>query len=372
MVDGRSAGLDIPRQVFNISRQSRFPFPAEGVVLVGTVIQATCLWGYRELVHALGGHPSAFLTRFGIPPDADASEGEFVDYEAFAAMLETTADELDCPDFGLRLSRWHGLDVLGPVAVIVRNSETVLKAIDAVTKYLYVHSPAMSLDRTAWLDGPDAAFRFELSDAGLPDLVQCYELSMAVAVRILHVIGGPNAAPSSISFRHARHGSVEAYQILECPVIFGQSWCGFALSEELGARRIEGADPVARRLARRYLDSRYVPPSAPLRARVADLARSLLPTGQCSVEAIAAELAMQPRTLQRHLAAEGTRCQDVIDRERRGLTARYLANPNLQLSQIVGLVGYTEQSALNRSCRRWFDRTPRQYRAALRQPVAAP
>jgi AraC-like DNA-binding protein len=49
------------------------------------------------------------------------------------------------------------------------------------------------------------------------------------------------------------------------------------------------------------------------------------------------------------------------------LTTRYLNLPALQLSQIAGLLGYTEQSALNRSCRRWFGKTPREYRAQLVQ-----
>jgi AraC-like DNA-binding protein len=53
----------------------------------------------------------------------------------------------------------------------------------------------------------------------------------------------------------------------------------------------------------------------------------------------------------------------VIDRERRAQAARYLAVPGLHLNQIAGLLGYTEQSAFNRSCRRWFGKTPRQYQA---------
>jgi hypothetical protein len=53
---------------------------------------------------------------------------------------------------------------------------------------------------------------------------------------------------------------------------------------------------------------------------------------------------MHPRSLQRGLATEGVGCQDLIDRERRALAARYLAEPGLHLSQIAGLVGYTEQS----------------------------
>ena len=59
------------------------------------------------------------------------------------------------------------------------------------------------------------------------------------------------------------------------------------------------------------------------------------------------------------------RCHDLIEQERRALATRYLAEPGLHLNQIAGLLGYTEQSTLNHSCRRWFGKTPRQYQRDL-------
>jgi AraC-like DNA-binding protein len=336
------------------------------VIVLTNLIQATCLWGYREQMHHLGADPNVFLARFGIPRDADAREGEFISFDAYAALLEATAADLNRPDFGLRLARYWGLDVLGPVAVIARNSKTVLSSVQALERYLFVHSPAMRLSPAPWAADDGTAFVFELAAPEGVSPLQGYELSMAVAVRILHLLGGPGAVPTSVSFPHPRHAPLAAYaEALGCPVRFGRTWCGFELPTEVGERAIEGADTATRRLARKYLDSRYIPPTAPLSDRVADLARNLLPTGQCSVDVIARDLSVAPRTLQRRLAAEGTRCQDVVERERRNLTARYLAHPDMELSHIANLVGYTEQSALNRSCRRWFDKTPRQYRASL-------
>ena len=127
-----------------------------------------------------------------------------------------------------------------------------------------------------------------------------------------------------------------------------------------------------RRIAAKYLESNYVPRTASLSEHVAELTRRLLPTGQCSVDAIANQLAMHPRSLQRRLIAEGVRCQDLIERERRALAAKYLAEPGLHLGQIAGLLGYAEKATLNRACRRWFGKTPRQYRAdvAVKPPSA--
>ena len=336
---------------------------------MGNLIRSTALLGYRELVCELGGDPDLFLARFGIPRGVEKEDDAFISFAALVRLLEAGADELGCPDFGLRLSRWHELDVLGPIAVIARNSRTLLDAMQAIARYLYVHSPAIVL-RLVRQDRATGTlvFAFELHEPGMAETAQGYEIGIAVAARIVRLLGGPEARLSSVSFRYEQQGSDEAYrEAFGCAVRFKQASCSFELSARLADRPIENADPEAARIAAKYLESKHLPPTAPLADRVAQLARGLLSTGQCSLDEIASEMAVHPRTLQRQLAADGMRCQDVIDRERRARAKKYLAQPELALSQVAGLLGYTEQSALNRSCRRWFGKTPRQYRLDLKQ-----
>ena len=330
---------------------------------MGSLIRAAAIWGYPELVRELGADPEAFLSRFHIASGAEHQEDAFISFAAFIRLLEASAEDLRCPDFGLHLSSRQGLEILGPIAVIARNAQTVLSVAEAIARYLYIHSPALRLTERRTERGLE--FSYEVTEPNIPYPLQLYELSMGIAVRILRLLAGPQARFRAISFLHQQRGSDTAYRdALDCPVRFGQSWCGFELPTQLAERRIENADPETRRIATTYLEATYLPSTAPLSARVAELARRLLPTGQCSADAIADELAMHPRTLQRRLATEGVRCQDVIDRERRTQAARYLTEPELHLSQIAGLLGYTEQSALNRSCQRWFGKTPRQCRTS--------
>ena len=331
---------------------------------MASLIRATTLWGFGELVRELGGDPASFLSRFHIPPGVENQDDGFIPVDAYVRMLEASADDLGCPDFGLRLSQWQGLDILGPIAVIARNAQTLLGALEAIAQYLYVHSPALRLTAEPRTTDTGVKFTYEVTEPGLPYVLQGYELSMAIAVRIIRLLAGPEASPGAIAFMHDQRGPDAAYrEALGCHVRFGQTWCGFDLPRDLAGRRIDSADPETRRIATKYLESNYLPSTATLSERVTELTRRLLPTGQCSVEAIGDQLAMHPRTLQRRLATEGVRCQDVIDRERRVQAARYLAEPRLHFSQIAGLLGYTEQSTFNRSCRRWFGKTPRQYRA---------
>jgi AraC-like DNA-binding protein len=317
-------------------------------------------------VRELGGDPESFLSRFHIVRGVEHQEDAFISFEAFVRMLEVSANDLDCPDFGLRLSHWQGLDILGPVAVIARNAETLLGGLESIARYLYVNSPALRLTVAPRTAEKDVRFTYEVTEPAVIYPLQGYELSMANGVRMIGLLGGPEARPRAISFMHEQLGSDAAYsEALGCPVRFGQTWCGLDLPRDLAGRRIDSADPETRRIATRYLDTYYLPSTATLSERVAELARRLLPTGSCSVEAIGEQLAMHPRTLQRRLATKRVRCQDLIERERRDQAARYLADPRLHLSQIAGLLGYAEQSTLNRSCRRWFGKTPREYRADL-------
>jgi AraC-like DNA-binding protein len=74
---------------------------------------------------------------------------------------------------------------------------------------------------------------------------------------------------------------------------------------------------------------------------------------------------MHPRTLQRRLKGEGTTFEGLKDETRRDLARRYLAQPDVPLTQVTALLDYGEQSALGRSSRRWFNATPQQFRSRL-------
>ncbi|MGB8945046.1 MAG: helix-turn-helix transcriptional regulator, partial [Streptomyces sp.] len=88
-----------------------------------------------------------------------------------------------------------------------------------------------------------------------------------------------------------------------------------------------------------------------------------LGTSPPEIGTVAHLLNVHPRTLQRRLRAVGTTFAEVIDEERRSAARRYLTETDLPLGQVALLLGLSEQSALNRCCRRWWGTTPRAVRA---------
>jgi AraC-like DNA-binding protein len=117
------------------------------------------------------------------------------------------------------------------------------------------------------------------------------------------------------------------------------------------------------RLAVAHLDVQTPSPDGLIAARVETAVRRAMGTDSCDREFIARSMAMHPRTLQRRLDREGQSFDEIRDRVRRELAEHYLRNTNLPLAQVAGIIGYAEQSILSRSCRRWFNTTPRRLRA---------
>jgi AraC-like DNA-binding protein len=336
---------------------------------VSSLIRATNLLGFSDLVRQLGGDPQRLLRQYGIQPGIEYVEDAFVSYVALARMIAQAAEDLACPDFGLRLSAWQGIDILGPVAVIARNSDTVLDAFWAIGRYLYLHSPALHLT----VAGPDdpgfradaITFHFSIEESGLPDFPQSYELSLANGNRVGRMLAGDDMRPLAVAFRHDRVGPQEAYDAtFGAPVLFGQDWCGWQIHAGVGQRPVDRADPETRRIVARYLDTSFGVGDQ-LAPHVSTLVRRLLPTGTCSADAVARHLGVHARTMQRHLATEDTSFAAIIDQERKRRAAQLLGNPGFQLGQIAGILGYTEQSTFNRSFRRWYGTTPRAFRQSL-------
>lgn len=339
---------------------------------MSSLIRATNLWGYDDLVRRKGGDPLPLLARYHIPPAEQRDDQSFLVFRDLTALLDDTARELDDPAFGMMLARYQGMDILGPVSVIARSSLTVGDAISNIARYLHLHCPALSMALSrVTVDGkPVIRFVFMIDEEGGGYRAQSQELSLANAKQVMRLLCGDGFRPVSVHFRHARMADEAAYrQVFRCEAHFRQDWCGFYLPTAMVSLPLSSADHQTWQLAESYLQAQQAPNANTLSEDVIRLINTLLPTGQCSSGTIAAQLSLHKRTLQRRLAQEGVTYEQLFTNERMRLARQYLMEPNLGFSQITGLLGYSEQSAFNRACRAWFGVTPKGYRKQVLDQV---
>ena len=79
-------------------------------------------------------------------------------------------------------------------------------------------------------------------------------------------------------------------------------------------------------------------------------------------EAVAEALNVSPPTLRRHLRKEGVSYQGLKDQCRKDAAIAYLSRPELSVSAVAALMGFTDPSAFHRSFKKWTGSTPGQYR----------
>jgi AraC-like DNA-binding protein len=99
-----------------------------------------------------------------------------------------------------------------------------------------------------------------------------------------------------------------------------------------------------------------------VQSSVTRLLASALRGGDPSLEAIARQMHLSGRTLQRKLQAEGSSFADVLDRTRRSTADVYLRRRELALTEVAYLLGFSEQSAFTRAFQRWYGMPPSRYR----------
>ena len=333
------------------------------------LIRGLALLNVAELVADLGGDPDALMRTHGIDPGAAGDYDTFLPYASVAAVIGDAAQELDCPDFGMRLARRQGLQLLGPIAVIIRNAETVDAALESVSRYLPHYVPH---DFTELIREPHAAIFTLSTNLRRPaHRDQMVEKGLGIAMDAFRLMLGEGFVPLRVTLQHRRIAPMESYrEMFGCPVEFEQEVNSVHLPPHSLHQSIRGRDAAALALAENYLSG--IRPDLAVADDVRGKIQRLLVVNQADLVAVARTMSLHPRVLQRRLAESGTSFEEILDDVRRDM-AWDLSATGTQISRIATLLGYSETSSYTRACRRWYGESPRQLRARRRGvPESAP
>lgn len=88
----------------------------------------------------------------------------------------------------------------------------------------------------------------------------------------------------------------------------------------------------------------------------------LIPSGQFGLENVAEEFGISARTVQRNLAVENIKFNQIVKNVQKIMTLNYLESKELSIDEIAYLVGYTETSSFYRAFKSWTGKTVLQYR----------
>lgn len=326
-------------------------------------VRARSLTGFAELVSRHGGDPGAMMVAVGLQPQVLSTPDAMIPFVRAAALIDLAAETLGLPDFGLRLSEYRDVSILGPIALAARYAANVREALQVVGRLMPYHTPGTQLSLDSDMASGMTCLRCALPGyEGLPAR-QVVEMAYVLACKFLRMVTRDTGADWVVSFPHGRGTSLARYRkAFGCTVRFDQPFDALMFPSRLLDVAIDQADDELRRSAERYIANVMRRHPLDLGRQTAALVGRQLAAGQCSLELIARQLGLHKRTLQRRLGEQGLQFEDIVDGLRRERAIEYLSQSSIPLMNVAALLGYSDQAAFIRACRRWFGESPRHVR----------
>jgi AraC-like DNA-binding protein len=202
-----------------------------------------------------------------------------------------------------------------------------------------------------------------------PDI--CWETADAFAgllVRLIRTIGERDFTPLRVELvRSAPAQGDQPYKdYFGCDVLFDQPEIRISFDRGIIDLPLPGASQELAQLhdrtAMEYLEKLD---RQNITNRVRGLIVDTLSTGQVSKQQVADGINMSTRKLELKLAGEDTNFQQVLDSTRQALTAGYMEQSSISITEIAYLLGFSDAANFTRAFKRWTGQSPSEFRKSL-------
>jgi AraC-like DNA-binding protein len=333
-------------------------------------MRAVSLMGFVDVARYVGLDGARMLREAGLSPAALEDPENRLPAALVVRLLERSAEASGCESFGLLMVEARSFASLGPVSLLLERLPNTREAVRAAIEFQRHFNDVIAM---SMCDEDDTSIiRLDF----VPGLhsVQATDMFVGMAYRTLSAASGSRWRPEEVHVTHKAPADLSAWRrMFPVTVHFESSFDGFCSTPAAMSAPNPLADETMAGHARALLSRVPVASLAtPLSERAASAIALLLPDGRVSIETVAAQLGMSPRTLQRHLDDEGTRFGEVLGRVRRERAMVYLAGSERPVTAIAGLLGYDSPSSFTRWFAGEFGTSPQAWRARQREETKGP
>jgi AraC-like DNA-binding protein len=280
------------------------------------------------------------------------------------AVIADLAVRMGDDDLGLHVAERLDLDALGVVGHLAAKSTTLGEAFARVCQLSRILHDSGRVD----LEHHEGEVVLFPGCRGLHHEFPRHvaEFSSLAALVLARRVTNTAIVPRRVAFQHPAPTRLsEHLRLFSVVPQFEQVETSIAFEPSALALRITDAQPGLVSYLEAYAREviARLPADTGLSARVERIVTSSLARGLPRIEAVASQLGLSGRTLQRRLGEDGTSFAAIVDRARQALAQRYIADDKLSLAEVGFLVGFADPSNFHRAFRRWTGATPAAFRA---------
>jgi AraC-like DNA-binding protein len=305
-----------------------------------------------------------------------------ISFATGGALLEACAAATGVPHFGLLVGARFDLAMLGILAHLLRNSESVRAALLQFVRHLHLNDRG-AVTFLLNLGEKETSFGYGVYRYDTPGIAQIYDTALAIGFQMLRALCGPTVKLTRVMFAHGVPVDVAPYRrLFRAPVHFDSAHSELIFSARWLERPLANADSSRRVAAERIALMAEHGDDGRIVERVQRAVYGLVMAGEASSRRIAELLGVHERVLRRRLQAMGTSIQQMIGAARYEGACQLLRETHLPLPEIASALGYSDATAFSRAFRSWADTSPSEWRSRLQSgsddvdrvetPVGAP
>jgi AraC-like DNA-binding protein len=287
------------------------------------------------------------------------SQAEFsVSAKQMDAVSSNAIELSQDKQFGLRLGSHINISSQGIFGYALMTSATVGDALKLLIRYSRAILPSVHIE----VQQHDGRVDVLVEATHLPlHLERFYcEVLYAAIIHSGSLLIGDRTATIRLELDYNPPSDAAQYhQIFGLDVQFNSDRCALSFDAASLGIAISTANPVAQDIFRRECDRLSALDSR--RGRVSERVQQLLLQAGSefpTAATVAQQLHMSESTLQRRLAHEGCRYQQLLDQVRYRLAKEYLVGTTLPVAEIACLLGFGDTTNFRRAFKRWSNTTP--------------
>jgi AraC-like DNA-binding protein len=319
-------------------------------------IRASVLAPLVEQIDRRSGKTDLLLATHGILRSQLDDPYAMIPMARYVAIFEDAALITEEPALGARLGTLFKPSDIGPIGVLFSISGTIRIGFERLAKYVNTVQSATSSG--IFEEDGNLVWSYRLEDPTMWPRRQDSEFSLVASCQLVRSCFAKSWKPLEVHFEHIapRDRSV-LERIFRCPLKFGETANRIIVAGIDANRLYRQEDPALSQVLERHvadLVGKAVTPDSTCE-RVRALIGIYLGHKPITLPALAEELRISVRTLQRRLAEEGTSLRDLVRETRQAIAAKQI-DAHVQKARIAEVLGYADSTVLWRAQRGWSRR----------------
>ena len=278
-------------------------------------------------------------------------------FALWAAIEAVSGDAL----IGLRIGGEARTDQFDPASFAALHSHTFGEALERLARYKRLTCPeTIRVERDG--DSTRISFHWLWAHGHAPHALT--DSGFANIDLLLRSGTGKSIAPLRIELAHLRSDVQRYADYFDCEVCAGADHDALVYSSAtLNERFLTGnADLIAALLPGLDLQLGAILPQS-LDQQVKAVLTEMMRGERPSMEAVARQLLLSPRTLQRRLTEAHTSYQRILDAVRQDMACKLLSRTSMEPGEIAFYLGFEEVNSFQRAFYKWLGMTPTQWRS---------